>query len=444
MITLPKYVSLTAGHAEGPDSLTAFDNALMDAGIADLNLIKVSSIVPQGARLVPLRDFPIGSLVPTVYAQAYSDVPGQTIAAAVALGLSPDGRGVIMEAHGVGTREQIETIARQRVEAAFAQRGIPLHEYHVVSAEHTVERHGCAVAAAVLWGDELEELPEAWSTEAWTPDVRFSVRVRAPIFSMRSPYQHIEIVDTFQFGRMLWLDETVQTSEADQWAYHEMLVHVPMLVHPEPRRVLIVGGGDGGALRTVLTHPVDRVVMVEIDREVVRAAREYLSSVCADAFEDPRAELIYEDAYSFLERDNTPFDVILMDTTDPVGPAMRLFTSEFYGLVVKHLSAVGVVAAQSGSPWLQQDVIIRNWRAMRPHFQHLSLYLTHVPTYPGGLWSFTLGANGVDPKAVGQEALERRFAALGVTTNYYTPEVHQAAFVLPPFVRRLLEGGHAE
>ncbi len=441
MITLPKYVSLTAGHAEGPDSLTAFDNALMDAGIADLNLIKVSSIVPQGARLVPLREFPVGSLVPTVYAQAYSDVPGQTVAAAVALGLSPDGRGVIMESHGVGTKEEIEARARMRVEAAFAARGIPLHEYYVVSAEHTVEKHGCAVAAAVLWGDELEEMPEQWETEAWTPDARFSVRVRETVFAMRSPYQQISIVDTFQFGRMLWLEGTVQTSEADQWAYHEMLVHVPMLVHPHPRRVLIVGGGDGGALRTVLQHPVEQVVMVEIDRDVVRAAREYLPTICGDAFDDPRTRLVYEDAYTYLEGSADPFDVILMDTTDPVGPAMRLFTSEFYALVTRNLATPGVVAAQSGSPWLQPDVITRNWRAMRPHFPHLHLYLTHVPTYPGGLWSFTLGARGVDPLAVDAGRLRERFASLGVTTHYYTPEVHQAAFVLPPFVQRLLSEG---
>ncbi len=438
MITLPKYVSLTAGHAEGPDSLTAFDNALMDAGIADLNLIKVSSIVPQGARLVPLREFPVGSLVPTVYAQAYSNVPGQTIAAAVALGLSPDGRGVIMESHGVGTREEIEAQVRMRVEAAFSARDIPLHEYYVISAEHTVEQHGCAVAAAVLWGDELEELPEQWETEAWTPDVRFSVRVRESIFSMRSPYQHIDIVDTFQFGRMLWLEGTVQTSEADQWAYHEMLVHVPMLIHPAPRRVLIVGGGDGGALRTVLHYPVDQVVMVEIDRDVVRAAREYLASICGNAFDEPRTQLVYEDAYTYLEQAHEPFDVILMDTTDPVGPAMRLFTSDFYALVTRHLSSVGVVSAQSGSPWLQPDVITRNWQAMRPHFSHLHLYLTHVPTYPGGLWSFMLGARGVDPTAVSPAQLEERFRALGIETQYYTPAIHQAAFVLPPFVQRLI------
>ncbi len=438
MVTLPKYVSLTSGHAEGMDDLTAFDNALKAAGIADLNLIKVSSIVPQGSRLVPLREFPVGSLVPTVYAQAYSNKPGETVAAAVGMGLSPDGRGVIMEGHGVGTKEEMEALVRRRVEAAFRERGLELHEYYVVSAEHTVEKHGCAVAAAVLWGDELEEMPDQWETEAWTPDVRFSVRIRQPVFSMRSPYQHINIVDTFQFGRMLWLEGTVQTTEADHWVYHEMLVHVPMFLHPQPKRVLIVGGGDGGALSTVLTHPVERVVMVEIDRAVVQAAREYLPTIHGGAFDDPRVELVYQDAFTYLREGHGPFDVMLMDTTDPVGPAMRLFTQEFYRLVTDNLAPVGLVAAQSGSPWLQPEVVTRNWQAMKPYFDHLALYLAAIPTYPGGLWSFTLGARGMDPSRVDPAALEARFQALGRPTHYYTPAVHRAAFTLPPFVQRLL------
>ena len=439
MVTLPKYVSLTSGHAEGMDDLTAFDNALKDAGIADLNLIKVSSIVPQGSRLVPLREFPVGSLVPTVYTVAYSDKPGERVIAAVGLGLSPDGRGLIMEGHGTGSREAVEDLVRRRVEAGFRERGLELHEYYVVVAEHVVQEHGCAVAAAVLWGDELEEMPQAWETEAWTPDVRFQVRVRQPVFSMRSPYQHINIVDTFQFGRMLWLEGTVQTSEADHWVYHEMLVHVPVLLHPEPKRVLIVGGGDGGALATVLAHPVEQVVMVEIDRAVVQAAREYLPFVHQGAFDDPRTQLVYEDAFTYLREGPGPFDVMLMDTTDPVGPAMRLFTQDFYRLVVNNLAPIGLVAAQSGSPWLQPEVVTRNWRAMRPHFQHLALYLAAIPTYPGGLWSFTLGSRGLNPDEISPEVLRRRFHARGLKTRYYTPEVHRAAFTLPPFVRALLK-----
>lgn len=441
MVTLPKYVSLTSGHAEGIDELTAFDNALKAAGIADLNLIKVSSIVPQGARLVPLRDFPVGSLVPTVYAQAYSDVPGQTVAAAIAMGLSPDGRGVIMESHGVGTREEMEEVARRRVEAAFRERGLELHELHVVSAEHTVQRHGCAVAAAVLWGDELEDVPEHWIAEAWTPDVQFRVRVREQIFSLRSPYQHIRIVDTFQFGRMLWLEGTVQASAADHWVYHEMLVHVPLLLHPNPRRVLIVGGGDGGALATVLMHPVEQVVLVEIDQEVVRAARAYLEDFHHNAFDDPRVHLVYEDAFTYLSREHVPFDVVLLDTTDPVGPAMRLATSTFYGLVVRNLAPVALMAVQSGSPWLQPDVVGRTWRAVKANFPYAALYLASMPTYPGGLWSFTLAAQGMDPEEVSEAVLQERFAPLQGRTRYYTPAVHRAAFTLPPFVAELLSGG---
>ncbi len=439
MITLPKYVSLTSGHSEGPDDLTAFDNALMDAGIHDLNLIKVSSIVPQGARLVPLREFPVGSLVPTVYARSCSDRPGVTVAAAVGLGLSPDGRGLIMEGRIVGTRADVEALVRRRVEEGFAARGLELHEYHVASAEHTVVKNGCAIAAAVLWGDEPEELPDNWITEAWTPDVRFSVRVREPIFSLKSPYQHIEIVDTFQFGRMLWLDDTVQTSEADEWAYHEMLVHVPLFTHPHPKRVLIIGGGDGGALRTVLQHLVDQVVMVELDREVVRAAQAYLPTIHQGAFDDPRVQLVYEDAYTYLERRAEPFDVLILDIPDPVGPAMRLFTPDFYALLKANLAPQAVIAAQSGSPWIQPEVLTRTQQAMRAHFVQTHAYLGHVPTYPGGLWAFSLAAQGLDTVPPDLETLQQRFAALDLRTHYYTPDIHRAAFVLPPFVQRLLD-----
>ncbi|NPA27129.1 MAG: polyamine aminopropyltransferase [Chloroflexi bacterium] len=437
MITLPRYVSLTAGHAEGLDDLTAFDNALHDAGIADLNLIKVSSIVPQGSRVVPMRSFPVGSLVPTVYARACSDRPGETVVAAVGMGLSPDGRGVLMEYHGVGTEAEAEAIVRRRVEAAFAMRGLELHEYHVVVAEHVVRKCGCAVAAAVLWGDELEERTDDWLTERWTPDARFAVRVREAIFSMRSRYQQIDIVDTFQFGRMLWLDGTVQTSEADHWAYHEMLVHVPMFTHPNPKRVLIVGGGDGGALYHVLQHPVEEAVMVEIDREVVRAARSYLTAIHGRAFDDPRARLVYEDAFTYLAQTQPRFDVVIMDTTDPVGPAMRLFTEDFYALVRRNLADDGIVSAQSGSPWIQPEVVQRNWYAMEPHFAKRALYLGHVPTYPGGLWAFAL-ATPQGELYPPLKTLRARFAARKLRTNYYTPQGHEAAFVLPPFVQRLL------
>jgi len=438
MISQPKYISLTAGNAEGLDHLTAFDNALLEAGIGDLNLIRVSSIVPQGARLVPLREFPVGSLVPTVYAQAQSATPGETIAAAVVLGLSPDGRGVIMECSGVGTAREMEQRGRARVEAAFAARSIPLHEIHVASAEHTVVENGCAVAAAVLWGDELEERTDAWVTEAWTPHVHCRFRVREPIFSQRSPFQRIDIVETFQFGRMLLLDNTVQTSEGDQWAYHEMLVHVPLLTHPAPRRVLIVGGGDGGALRAVLEHPVERVVMVEIDADVLEAAREYLPDIAAGAFDDPRVTLVFEDAFAYLERPSEAFDVVLLDTPDPVGPAMRLFTPEFYARVAAALTRDGLVTAQSGSPWFQRDVVMRTVEAMRANLPLVRLYLSHVPTYPGGLWAFALGSRGPDPLEVDPETLRARFQALPTATRYYTPEVHRAAFVLPPFVQALV------
>jgi len=439
MIAQPKYVSLTSGHAEGRDGLTAFDRALLEAGIGDVNLVKVSSIVPQGAQLVPLCEFPVGSLVPVVYAQAESSTPGEKIAAAVAVGLSPEGWGVIMECAGPGSSEGMEEEARARVEAAFAARGLRLHELHKISAEHTVIERGCAVAAAVLWGDEAEG-ESNWTSEAWTPHASLSFRVRQPIFHKRSPFQQIDVIDTFQFGRVLLLDGIVQTSEWDQWAYHEMLVHVPLLTHPRPRRVLIVGGGDGGALCAALDHPVERVVMVEIDRDVVTAAREHMPIISKGAFEDPRASLVFEDAFAYLEDPKERFDAVVLDSPDPVGPAIRLFQPEFYARVAAALEEGGVVAAQSGSPWFQPEVVKSTASAMQAHFPLVRLYLGNVPTYPGGLWSFALGSKGPDPLKIDPAELESRFQALKVKTRYYTPQIHKASFTLPPFIQELLGG----
>jgi spermidine synthase len=209
--------------------------------------------------------------------------------------------------------------------------------------------------------------------------------------------------------------------------------------------VLIVGGGDGGLLRAVLDHPtVERAVQVEIDRLVVEASQAYLSDISAGAFEDPRAEVVYEDAFTYLERTEERFDVVLLDTTDPVGPAQRLFTAEFYGRVLAALRDGGIASAQSGSPWFQPDVVARTVEAMRAVFPVVRAYIGHVPTYPGGLWTFTLGSQGRDPLRVDASELQERFELLRTETRYFTPEIYRAAFALPPFVASLLSGKRRE
>jgi len=441
MIAQPMHISLVAGSGEGPDEAIATERAWEGAGLPGVGLLPLQTGLLQSIRPAPLEPIHFGQLMPAVFAQYSSASPGERIAAAAALALGEQGRGVVRAVAGPGSGSEKAIEAERRAKAALEAHGIPLRELHVARAEHTVEKRGSVVAAAVLWTDVREPEEDNWAMEAWTPHVHCRFRVRERLFTARSSFQRIDIVDTVEFGRMLLLDHTVQTTERDEWAYHEMLAWVPLMAHPRPRRVLIVGGGDGGLLRTALACPdVEEAVQVEIDRLVVEACREHLPQLSRGAFDDPRARVVYEDAFTFLERVEKPFDVALLDTTDPIGPAERLFTAEFYGRVASALGEEGVAAAQSGSPWFQPEVIARSVEAMRSGFPLVRVYLGSVPAYPGGLWTFTLGTRGRDPLSVPEEELRERFHALTKQqrARFFSPEVYRAAFALPPFIEALL------
>lgn len=260
------------------------------------------------------------------------------------------------------------------------------------------------------------------------------IELRARLWEGRSAYQHLEILDTVPFGRALVLDGALQTTEADEFCYHELLVHIPLLAHPSPRRVLIVGGGDGGALRHVLMHEaVEEAVQVEIDDLVVKACQEWLPGLAAGAFGNPRGRLVIGDGLAYLRdaRDqHRPFDVILVDSTDPVGPAEGLISEEFYRLAFEALSPDGIFAEQTGSPLLMRDELDAAAERMRQVFPIVATYLGHVPAYPGVLWSFTAASKQHDP------SVPRRTPPAG--TRYYTPDVHRGAFALPAY---LVPGG---
>ncbi|HYM91540.1 MAG TPA: polyamine aminopropyltransferase, partial [bacterium] len=231
----------------------------------------------------------------------------------------------------------------------------------------------------------------------------------------------------------------VQTTEGDEFAYHEMLAHPPLCTHPAPRRILIIGGGDGGLLEEVLKHPVERVTMVEIDEAVVRAGRQYLGTICGRAFEDPRATLVIGDGIAYVRETMDRFDVVLVDSTDPQGAATGLFAQEFYAQVAHHLTPDGLMAVQSGSAVYQQDLIRTVRRHLRPAFPLVRTYLASVAAYPGGLWSFTMGSLGCDPLLVGPDAIAPRIGEFRL--RYYTPSGHHAAFDLPPHIRGEVEAG---
>ncbi len=279
----------------------------------------------------------------------------------------------------------------------------------------------------------------AWIIDQGGGDVTAAHRVTRRLYEERTPYQHLEIYDSPLFGRMLVLDGAVQTTEGDEFAYHEMLAHPPLCTHPAPRRILIIGGGDGGLLEEVLKHPVERVTMVEIDEAVVRAGRQYLGTICGRAFEDPRATLVIGDGIAYVRETTDRFDVVLVDSTDPQGAATGLFAQEFYAQVARHLTPDGLMAVQSGSAVYQQDLIRTVRRHLRPAFPLVRTYLASVAAYPGGLWSFTMGSLGRDPLQVGPDAIAPRIGEFRL--RYYTPSGHHGAFDLPPHIRGEVEAG---
>jgi len=256
------------------------------------------------------------------------------------------------------------------------------------------------------------------------------------LVSERSDFQQIDIYENPSFGRLLMLDGLTQTTERDEFIYHEMLVHVPLMSLENPRRVLIIGGGDGGTLRRVLEHPsVKLAVMVEIDRRVTELCRELMPSIAGDAFDDPRAEVLFADGIAYVRDGGEAFDAILIDSSDPVGPGEGLFTIDFYRAAAARLTDGGVLCAQSGSPGFQQDELHRAYSHATKAFGDVRVYVGFVPTYPGGMWSFTLAgaALSLDPSAAAARAAERKIGA-----RYWRPELQRGAFDVPQIVHDVI------
>ena len=254
---------------------------------------------------------------------------------------------------------------------------------------------------------------ELWFTEKHTEHVKFSIQVDRQLYSSQSEFQRIDIFSSKEFGRFLTLDGYMMLTEKDEFIYHEMMVHVPMAVHPKVRSVLVIGGGDGGTARELIRYPaIEQIDVVEIDEEVVSACRQHLpQTVCG--FDDKRVRLYYEDGLKYVRRCEDAYDLILVDSTDPFGPGEGLFTKEFYGNCCKALKADGIMVNQHESP-----------------------FQAHIPTYPSGHWLFGFASKRYHPLA-DQDAA--RWKALGIQTRYYNEQLHKGAFALPNYVEEMLE-----
>jgi spermidine synthase len=276
-----------------------------------------------------------------------------------------------------------------------------------------------------------------WSVETLHDDFRQCLREATLLYDSETEHQRLRVFRNPTFGRILTLDGVVQVTEGDEFIYHEMMAHVPILAHGAATRVLIVGGGDGGMAREVLKHRgVERVVMVEIDAGVIEFSKQYLPGIGAGAFEDPRLEVVIADGADYMRAEGEAFDVILVDSTDPIGPGVTLFTDTFYGHAKRRLAPGGVLVTQNGVPFMQGEELTNTLRAFKALFRDGGCYLTQIPTYVCGPMAMGWGTDG-DARDVSLGTLEARFAAAGFETRFYTPEVHKAAFALPVYVKKL-------
>jgi spermidine synthase len=271
---------------------------------------------------------------------------------------------------------------------------------------------------------------------------RLAYEAERVLHTRRTRYQKLEIADTVSYGRALFLDDKIQSAELDEFIYHEALVHPALVLNPEPRSVLIVGGGEGATLREVLRHrTVQRALMVDIDAEAVDACREYLTSWHAGAFDDQRTELLYADARKYLEEHDERFDSIIVDVTDPLagGPSYRIFTREFYQLASDRLTDHGTLAVQSESVDLNvleaHLAIVTTLRAVYPH---AAAYQAHVPSF-GEAWGFAVAAKTRDPRLLRPHEVDATLAERGCgKLRFYDGETHTRIFALPRYLRGML------
>ncbi|WP_203363676.1 polyamine aminopropyltransferase [Bacillus sp. REN10] len=266
-----------------------------------------------------------------------------------------------------------------------------------------------------------------WLVEDDRDNLKVSYRIKEVIYTAQSPFQHIMIVDTYDFGRMLVLDGVVQSTEKDGYIYNEMITHVPLHIHPNPKKVLIIGGGDCGAAREVIKYKqVEELYFCEIDQLVVQASKEHLKGVSA-GLEDERIRYLFADGIQYMKEHKNAFDVIIVDSSDPIGPATQLFEFAFYENVFHALKEDGLMVCQSESPLFYREVMENTYDSLQQLFPITKQYLAVIPTYPGGLWSFTLASKKHETFIVPD---------VEQTTKYFNQEILYASFALPAFMKK--------
>jgi spermidine synthase len=279
--------------------------------------------------------------------------------------------------------------------------------------------------------ERMNGMAGLWFTEKQTENYGITMKINKTLHTEKTEFQDLEMVETAEWGNMLLLDGMVMTTEKDEFVYHEMVAHVPLFTHPNPEKVLVVGGGDGGVIREILKHPsVKKAVLVDIDGKVIEYSKKFLPTIAGE-LENERVDVQVDDGFMHIAQSENEYDVIMVDSTEPVGPAVNLFTKGFYAGISKALKEDGIFVAQTDNPWFKADLIQTVQKDVKEIFPITRLYIANVPTYPSGMWTFTLGSKKHDPLEVSEDRFH------DIETKYYTKELHKAAFALPKFVQDL-------
>lgn len=279
---------------------------------------------------------------------------------------------------------------------------------------------------------------ELWYTEQHTEYVDLRIKIKQQLFSGQSDFQKVDVLDSYEFGKILTIDGLVMITDKDEFIYHDMIVHVPMASKPDIKRVLVIGGGDGGTVRELTRYKtIEKIDLVEIDKMVVDVCREFFPNV-AGKLDDERVSVYYEDGIKFIEDKDNSYDLIIVDSTDPIGPGEGLFTTEFYKNCYKALSRDGLLVNQSESPYYEGDAreFKRAHKKTKSIFPVSKVYQSHIPTYPSGHWLFGFSSKGIDP--VNNERIEE-WNKLGLKTKYYNTGIHRGSFMLPNYVKAMME-----
>jgi spermidine synthase len=278
---------------------------------------------------------------------------------------------------------------------------------------------------------------DLWVTEQEADHIRTGWAVSEVLFKGKSEFQSVEVVMTKAYGKMLLLDGLVMITDADEFIYHEMISHIPVCLHPNPKKVVVIGGGDGGTVRELLKHKsIEQIILCEIDELVIETSRRFFPQVAGCLFEDnPRVQVKVGDGIAYMKELKNEVDVILVDSTDPIGPGEGLFTKSFYSDVAKALKPGGLMAAQSESPWFEPEALQRIHNNIAAGFKFKRPYVAPIPTYPRGSWSWTIASQS---EIVPQSFDKARFDAVAGSLNYLNQDLMVGAFAVPEFLKKKL------